>query len=471
MPSRLSPRILLAVAAAAGPSLLAYNVPPSPTVLNQALALALWGGFVVACRPQSMGGGRGVQALYLALLLLLAAAALSWGPGSLPTGLALSAIGLIVAAGVMAASGAAAPAQPDAPALFGDYCVGFAVAGALNVVIAMVQVFVPGWTVGDLVAVSTLPGRAVGNLRQPNHLSSVLLWAAVAVVALAELGRLGRRAAAALFAAIVFAVVLSASRTGVVGVLLLAAWGLVDRRLARGTRGLLLAAPVLYGLAWLGMAGWAQLAQHPFGGEARLAASDISGSRFGIWRNAWGLVAQQPWSGVGFGEFNLAWTLTPFPDRPVAFFDHAHNLPLQLLVELGVPLAVLVMAALVAALWMAARCASRATGEIGVARRAALMMVTMIALHSLLEYPLWYAFFLLPAAWALAFAAGETTRQGVQRRTHALVGGGVALVAAAAFAVVDYLPVAAVFEQGNVSSFPQRVGRGQDSLLFAHHAD
>ncbi|MCU0966243.1 MAG: hypothetical protein MUF08_14615, partial [Burkholderiaceae bacterium] len=42
------PRLLLAMAAAAaaGPSLLAYNVSPSPTFLNQALALALWGGFV-----------------------------------------------------------------------------------------------------------------------------------------------------------------------------------------------------------------------------------------------------------------------------------------------------------------------------------------------------------------------------------------------------------------------------------------
>jgi O-antigen ligase len=41
------------------------------------------------------------------------------------------------------------------------------------------------------------------------------------------------------------------------------------------------------------------------------------------------LIAQHPWLGVGFGEFNFVWTLTPFPDRPVAFFDHAHNLMLQ----------------------------------------------------------------------------------------------------------------------------------------------
>ena len=29
------------------------------------------------------------------------------------------------------------------------------------------------------------------------------------------------------------------------------------------------------------------------------------------------------------------------------------------------------------------------------------MMVLLVGLHSLLEYPLWYAYFLLPAAWAL----------------------------------------------------------------------
>jgi hypothetical protein len=34
------------------------------------------------------------------------------------------------------------------------------------------------------------------------------------------------------------------------------------------------------------------------------------------------------------------------------------------------------------------------------------MFVLMISLHSLLEYPLWYAYFLLPAAWAFGFGLG-----------------------------------------------------------------
>ena len=350
----------LAIAAATAPSLLAYNVSPSPTFLNQALALALWGGFVIAAAPGSGRASRGAGPLLAALALLLAAVLWSWGPGALPMGLALSATGLLLAAAVLVASGAGAHARPDAAQAFGDFCLAWVVAGVLNVGIAAVQVFAPGWTDGDWIATSGIPGRAVGNLRQPNHLSSLLLWSAIAVVALLELRRLSRGWAVALFAAMVFAVVLTASRTGTVSVLLLALWGLADRRLARPTRALLLAAPVVYAVAWFGMAEWAQLTQATFGGAARLAESDVSGSRFGIWANTLALIRQHPWGGVGFGEFNFAWSLTAFPGRPTAFFDHTHNLPLQLAVELGLPLAALVLGLLLWALARAALAAWRA---------------------------------------------------------------------------------------------------------------
>lgn len=41
----MSVQHLAAALAATLPSLLAYNPPPSPTLLNQALALAVWGLF------------------------------------------------------------------------------------------------------------------------------------------------------------------------------------------------------------------------------------------------------------------------------------------------------------------------------------------------------------------------------------------------------------------------------------------
>jgi O-antigen ligase len=263
-----------------------------------------------------------------------------------------------------------------------------------------------------------MAGRAVGNLRQPNHLSSLLLWAAIAVVPLLELRRLRLGAALALFALMIFAVVLTASRTGVLGVGLLTLGGLLDLRLSRPARTLLLSSPLLYALAWAGLAAWAEFGHHAFGGEARLAEADLSGSRFGIWANTLELIRAQPWTGVGFGEFNLAWTLTPFPGRPTAFFDHTHNLPLQLAVECGVPLALAVTALLLAALWRIWRLSQVEDAAAALCVRSALLMLVLIVLHSQLEYPLWYAYFLLPTApghFSARGARGPAVKQACTR--------------------------------------------------------
>ena len=476
-PSPAQAALPLMVLAAAAPSLLAYNISPSPTFLNQALAFALWGAVVVVSLPARFN--RGVWPLLAALGVLCLAATASW-VGSLPASLALSSIGTLAAAALLAAGGAGAGARADAQALFVAFCWGWLVAGLLNVVVALLQVFLPEWGDDTWIAISGLPGRAIGNLRQPNHLSSLLTWAVIATTALLQLRRLAWPAAAAAMSALVLAVVLTASRTGLASMVLLALWGAADRRLSRPARALLVAAPLVYALAWLGMAQWAAATQHSFGGTQRLAETDISASRFGIWADTLALIRQQPLAGVGLGEFNIAWTLTPFPGRPVAFFDHTHNLPLQLAVELGLPLATMVMALLLWSLARGLRRAWAATGDAGAAQRCAMAMVLMIGLHSLLEYPLWYAYFLLPAAWAWGFALQGETRISATATAPAqapaawpaLSWAGVLLMAGAAFSVADYARVAVIFSS-NAGAGPleQRIASGQKSVFFSHHAD
>ncbi|MBK9136822.1 MAG: O-antigen ligase C-terminal domain-containing protein [Betaproteobacteria bacterium] len=489
------PRAWLATAAAAAPSLLAYNLSPSPTFLNQALALGLWAGFVLVCAPPRPGGGG--AGLWAALGLVALGVLWSWGPGALPSGLALSALGMLLAAVVMAAAGTAARQQPAATALFVAFSAAWVIAGVLNVLVGVVQVFAPALADGQWIASSNLPGRAVGNLRQPNHLSSLLLWSTIALVALVELGALSRRAAAALGALFVFGVVLTASRTGVLSVLVLALWGALDRRLAARTRALLLAAPIVYALAWVGLDQWAKWSRSTFGGAARLAddvaSGDLTSARFAIWSHTLQLIRESPWLGVGFGEFNFAWTLTPLTQRPKAFFDHTHNLPLHLAVELGLPLAAAVLALLAWALARAARAAWRAPADdaSAIGARAGVLMVLMIGLHSLLEYPLWYAYFLLPAAWVWGFALGtpwaghagtagpggrtDTAAAPAPRRASRpwpwLNAGAALVVLGAALAIVDYMRVVVIFESGGDVPLAERIERGRRSVFFAHHAD
>lgn len=469
----------LSVAAACAPALLAYNVSPSPTFLNQALAFALWAAFVLACAPAAglKTATRGTAPLLAALGALMAAAALASGPGDLAGSLGLSALATLAAAVVLVVGGSAAALRRTAEPLFTAFCWAWLVAGVLNTLLALIQVFAPDLPDGNWLAASGLPGRAVGNLRQPNHLSSLLLWSCIATVALHELGRLRRAVAAALLGALVFAVVLTASRTGLVSVALLALWGLADRRLTRPGRVLLLAAPLLYALSWWLMVLWADLSQHSFGGSQRIAEGDMSGSRFAIWRDTLALIRMHPWTGVGFGEFNFAWTLTPFPQRAVAFFDHTHNLPLQLLVELGLPAGGAVLALLLWGLWRGLRQAwSAPPGPRSTAQRCAMLMVLMIGLHSNLEYPLWYSYFLLPAAWAWGFALqpgeAEPAAPAAPQRNPALPVAAALVVAGAVFSVVDYLRVAAIFRAGdNAPPLAERIAIGQRSVFFAHHAD
>jgi O-antigen ligase len=520
--------LALAMAATTAPSLLAWNVSPSATFLNQALALLLWGLFVAAtaARPAAAGlhGLRAAAPLLAALGLMAAAVGGSWALRGLPSTLALSALGLLAAAALVAAAGAQTGARNGAPdgkeggkedgkeseaaathgrSAFAWLAWGLLLAALLNAGIAAVQVFAPGWADGSFIARSGLPGRAVGNLRQPNHLSSLLLWGCIGVVALLEARRLGQRWGWPLLALLVAAVVLTASRTGLVSVLLLALWGGLDRRLARGTRTLLLLAPLFYAAAWLGVDQWATATQHSFGGSARLAETDISSSRFAIWANTLQLIAQQPWAGVGWGNFNFAWSLTPLPGRPVAFFDHTHNLPLQLAVELGLPLATAALGLLLWALWRAARAAwapaagtlpAAGQGRLNVAARCALMLVLMTGLHSLLEYPLWYAYFLLPVAWCWGFALGAAAPATASASANAAESAdgsrptprpaprtaapwlqpaaGLALALAAVLALADYSRVATIFRASpGAAPLAERIASGRHSLFFGHHAD
>ena len=469
--------LLAMLMACALPPLLAFNLTPSATLFNQLCALAGW-GLVMACMggPQAPAWRLTPAALALLLLALAPWASALWG--SLPSALALANSGMLMAALALLLAGqglACGERQRWLEAL----CWGLLLAGVLSLMVSLVQVFVPAWADGHVIARSGIPGRAVGNMRQPNHLASLLMWACVAAVYLADRGRFkavgGVFVLPALLFGLVFAVVLSASRTGVIGVLVLAAWGALDRKLSRAAKLSLLATPVLLALSWWLLSVWAAHGAHALGAESRLAEGAGSPSRLAIIANAWELLKANPWLGVGWGDFNLAWSMTPFPDRPIAFFDHTHNLVMQLAVELGLPLSLLILGLLTYSLWRAFAFSHAASGGDAVARRCAFMLVLMIGLHSLLEYPLWYAYFLLPTAFALGLALGtpgDALRDQPAAGSRSWVWLGGLMLAASAYTVGDYLRVVEIYApSGHSQPLVQRIAKGQATALFSTQAD
>ena len=183
----------VALIALATPWLLTYNTAPSPTFLNQAAAWAGWGLALLLLasrpRPASALQPNVVAAtwplLMVAAVLAIAAASAPWW-SSLPTSLGLSGVLTFAGAAFVLLAGASfgtADRLPDAGrVLFVPLLIG----SLASVPIAAIQVFDPESAGNFLIAGASFAERASGNVRQPNHLSSLALWGLVALVWLHE---------------------------------------------------------------------------------------------------------------------------------------------------------------------------------------------------------------------------------------------------------------------------------------------
>ncbi|HEX5354699.1 MAG TPA: Wzy polymerase domain-containing protein [Aquabacterium sp.] len=470
------------------PTLVAHHEPPSVTFFNQVLAVLGWGFFIAVLGGQPRAATHGPKGLALSCLsaMLLICALEAFGSafvwGALPAGLGLMGGGMALGAWLTLRAGWRAGQSIDRLAIAETFFGALTAAGVAGMVLALIQVFHPGWADGIFVAEPTMPGRAVGNLRQPNHFSTLLVFSCAGAAWMGARRRLPGWLAAALVTFFIWGIVLTASRTGMVGMIFLTVWGLVDRRLPKVLRAALIGAPVIYGLCWGGMWLWAHAHKGvTFAAEARLHdGSDISSSRFKIWANVWELIKTHPWLGVGYGEFNLAWTFTPFPTRPVAFFDHTHNLPMQWAVEFGLPVtALLLMLALLGVyalfIGLSKQDAHDDSGVISTVG-ACSVIVAIAALHSLLEYPLWYSYFLLPTAfaWGLGLSIQAERQQQEPRQTagRGMLAAGLLMSALSLWCATDYWSAVNIYApRKGAGPLDKRIENGMKHIWWGYQAD
>lgn len=283
-------------------------------------------------------------------------------------------------------------------------------------------------------------GEAYGNLRQRNQLASLTAIGAAGLLWFVHLGWGWRRWAVPLVL-LAAGSAASASRTGavqwVVLLVLTALWRGPARRqvLAAATVGLVAYAiaavvlPTLLHYGW-GVSGPSVLAR--FGGNDGCAGRSV------LWANVAHLIGQHPWAGWGWGELDYAHYITLYDGpRFCDILDNAHNFPLHLAVELGLPVAVLVCAALI---WALLRL--RPWRETDPARQLALSVLAVILLHSLLEYPLWYGPFQM--AFGLSLGVLWPGRAQSSSPPTRMVAAGLAL-SVLAYAAWDYQRISQIY--------------------------
>jgi hypothetical protein len=105
------------------------------------------------------------------------------------------------------------------------------------------------------------------------------------------------------------------------------------------------------------------------------------------------MIKQYPWFGVGWFGFGGEQVKIAADFPSTIYAEHSHNLVLNLMAELGVPASLLILGGLL--FWFYQTCVARAAAK---NNQVAFVMLSLIAVgvHSMVEFPLWYAYVLLP---------------------------------------------------------------------------
>ena len=133
--------------------------------------------------------------------------------------------------------------------------------------------------------------------------------------------------------------------------------------------------------------------------------------RWQFWQTSLSLFSQSPWLGIGAGQ--MRWTTYLLVDQPAIntariFFEHSHNLLLHLFAEMGLFAGLALLSGLT--LW-----------AYGFFKKTTLHyeawwligLLSIIGIHSMLEYPLWYTPFL--GIFAFLLGAGEPVSLNLNR--------------------------------------------------------
>lgn len=324
------------------------------------------------------------------------------------------------------------------------------------------------------------PGEAFGNLRQRNQFATL-----TSIGLLALVGRLGQQPPReripgwAYLAALTLALgnAASSSRTGLLQwglIVLMTAWWVMPHRrqlMVFVMQGAFAYAIAVVAMPWMLTFFWEFKST---GLSARLMEPSTCASRLVLWSNVGTLIAAKPWFGWGWGELDYAHFITPYSGgRFCDILDNAHNLPLHLAVELGVPLALTLVAGLGWIVWRA-----RPWREQDPMRQMAWGVLAVIMLHSMLEYPLWYGPFQMAVGLCvvLLWPMRDVTVP-APRRSLASPAVGMALassiLASLAYAAWDYHRISQIYLPPQARDAAYRddtLNKIRDSWLFRDQA-
>lgn len=355
--------------------------------------LALIGLLMIVASQASRLNGRGLQLPTIALLPLVVACVpwIQWVFGiSLFAGDALLSTFFLVALTMAIGLGyryqtyCQLNLKPHSDSLFGA----IHIAALISALIGILQ-----WlSLQDFLTVyvvQTDPGdRAMGNLGQSNQLATLLLMGITAAVLMFEKKRIGPAGVIFSISFQTLGLMLCQSRAGMLSALVISVFGVWK------TRKKDLRTHPIYIATWLFCYGTLILSL-PYISRLLLMADGrsmnpgIDGARLLIWKQVLSGLTKSPWFGYGWNETPTAHAAGSLTFPGSLTYTNAHSFVLDIMVWNGIPLGFLITALL--GFWIFTRFKSVTEPT---AIFAAMSLIPII-IHSLVEFPFTYAYFLI----------------------------------------------------------------------------
>jgi len=302
---------------------------------------------------------------------------------------ALYLLGLMIAAITGSAWQVGHPQQPER--YLGT---AFVVAAIVSLPIATLQWIGWGWETAYLLGATST--RAVANMAQPNLLADLFLLGVCGLQLAWVACRQNRWLSKACFfggVLLLFGVAITGSRTGAINVLLLSAvaWWIAPQHPSQVPGRAWIASLCAMYLVALLVAPEIQTRLQEMSDENLVFSAGSANSRLTTWTMMSKALLETPWAGFGWQQIlKINFVFKDSMGMEPGMFGQSHNIFLDLMLWMGIPLGVIASVAYARIVWRSIK--QGAKDE----RWAVCAMVAVLTVHAQLEYPLQYAYFLLP---------------------------------------------------------------------------